>query len=77
MADDVAELVRLREMISGGTTRTIRERVGLSLGDVARTLGVSPSCVHRWEHGVMPRDNVAHRYFHLLLALQDLTGRQP
>lgn len=28
-----------------------RERRGLSLRAVARLSGVSPSCVHSWEHG--------------------------
>ena len=72
---DVIERVRLREMIAGGRVGTIREAAGLSLGEVARTLGVSRSCVFRWEHGQVPRGDMASRYLHLLLTLQNLARR--
>jgi len=75
VASDVIARVRLREMIAGGTVRTIREAAGLSLGDVGRALGVSRSTVFRWEHGQVPRGETASRYVHLLLTLQVLARR--
>lgn len=75
MTGDVIERVRLREMIAGGTVRTIRESAGLSLGDVGRALGVSRSCIFRWEHGQVPRGELAHRYLHLLLTVQAVARR--
>jgi transcriptional regulator with XRE-family HTH domain len=35
----------------GGRLRTLRQERGLTLGDVARSLGVTTACVCQWEAG--------------------------
>ncbi len=56
-----------REWAASGAAKAIREGAGLSLGEVARSLGVSPSSVLRWERAEFrPRERVAARYAALL-----------
>jgi DNA-binding transcriptional regulator YiaG len=67
---ELDELSRLRSFLQTGEARRIRERAGLSLGEVARGLGVSPSTLHRWEGGKRsPRGEAALRYWQLLRRL--------
>jgi len=69
------ELARMREMARSGEARELRIRAGLSLANVARDLGVSPSSVYYWEYGRVPRGKAAVRYAHLLFALEQELGR--
>lgn len=63
---------KLRAALRTGEAQRLRKAHGLSLGEVARRLGTSPSAVLRWEHGERtPRDNeVALRYWKLLQQLR-------
>ena len=73
---EALQLSRMRGMVQGRTVRTIRERSGLSLKEVADACGVTPSCVHYWEKGEhLPQGEPAVRYARLLFDLEDLTRR--
>lgn len=64
---DLARLAQVRALASSGAARSVRLAAGLSLGEVARTLGVSPSTILRWETGERsPRGELALRYTDLL-----------
>lgn len=49
-ADQLVSIAQVRALVRSGAARSIRQAAGLSLGEVARALGVSPSTVFRWEH---------------------------
>lgn len=68
--ETLPELVRVRELVRSGAARSIRVAAGLSLGEVAESVGVAPATVWRWEHGDrVPRGDAALRYGELLQAL--------
>jgi DNA-binding transcriptional regulator YiaG len=73
---EVAEAVSLsvvRTWCASGEARRIRQRRGLSLGDVAAVIGSSPAVVARWETGAArPRRDAALRYSSLLTELDAL-----
>lgn len=48
---DLRLLSYARMTTSAGLAASIRERAGLSQGEIARTLGVSAAAVSRWESG--------------------------
>lgn len=50
-AREVIDLARARRYASTGEGQQIRERLDLSLGEVARGVGCSPSTIFRWEAG--------------------------
>lgn len=59
-------------MASTGAAKAIRQSAGVSLAEVAADVGVTRSCVHRWERGVRrPRGDAALRYLRLL---EELSG---
>jgi DNA-binding transcriptional regulator YiaG len=67
---DLLELSQARCLVASGATRSIRVAAGLSLRDVASTLGVAPSTVLRWERGEQVPGKVAGpAYARLLQAL--------
>lgn len=54
--DSLAELARIRSLVGTGAARPIRQNAGLSLGEIAKSIGVSPGTVLRWEN----RERVPH-----------------
>jgi hypothetical protein len=46
---ELVELARVRALCASGAARSIRVAARMSLGEVSRSLGVSPSTVLRWE----------------------------
>lgn len=73
---DLTDLARVRAFVETGAARPIRLHAGLSLGEVAKAVGVSPATVHRWENRQrVPRGEPAVRYGELLDALA--TRRRP
>jgi DNA-binding transcriptional regulator YiaG len=69
---DPVRLARLRRLTAGGKARRLRLRNQLSLSDVSASVGVTPSCILRWETGErLPRGNeAALRYLSLLEELE-------
>lgn len=69
-APDFTELdqtVELHRYIASGRARELRANSGLTIPMVARTVGVSPSLVSRWERNDRrPRGEAAARYLDLL-----------
>lgn len=71
-SDDLIRLADTRAAAAAGAARSLRLAAGLSLGEVARELGVSVSCVFRWETGERrPRGDAALRYGELLERLAE------
>lgn len=71
--NETIELSRLRAMLRSGAARSVRLAAGLTLGDVARAVGVGKPTILRWETGERtPRgDEAALRYWTLLRGLMD------
>jgi DNA-binding transcriptional regulator YiaG len=68
----VNDLLTLRDWITSGRARTIREDAGLSATALARDLDVNPSQVIRWERGERyPRGANARRYAQMLRRLAE------
>lgn len=68
-------LVRARAYAADGRARKLREGAALSVRDMARLAGVSPTCLFRWETGSRsPRGDAAVRYGRLLGDLEELAG---
>ena len=66
-ADSIGALTRVRGLTNSGTARAIRLGAGLSLGEIARAIGVSPSTVLRWERRERtPRGEKALAYAQVL-----------
>ena len=66
----LTELAQTRALVGTGAARPIRLNAGLSLGEVARSIGVSPATVLRWETGErVPHGEAAVEYGRLLRAL--------
>jgi DNA-binding transcriptional regulator YiaG len=64
---ELVELARVRALCASGAARSIRVAARMSLGEVGRSLGVSPSTVLRWELGDrQPRGDAGVRYGALL-----------
>jgi DNA-binding transcriptional regulator YiaG len=64
---DLRRLTRVRRLAETGEARRIREAARLGLGEVARSLGVSGSTLHRWEQGLRsPRGGKALMWCDLL-----------
>jgi DNA-binding transcriptional regulator YiaG len=74
--DAVMERVRVRRMLpSPDALRVIRQKAGLSQGDVAAVLGVERVTVSTWETGRhTPRGAVLDAYMALLLVLGQRTN---
>lgn len=47
---ETLDLVEMRRLVASGEARARRQRAGLSLAEVAGTIGVTPAAVSRWEN---------------------------
>lgn len=63
-----------RQMVADGTARDLRVAAHLSLGDVGRAIGTSPTTIWRWEHGRGPTGELGLRYAELLSRLAELVS---
>ena len=76
MAHRAVELATARSFVRDGRGRQIRVEAGLSLSEVATSVGdgVAPSTVLRWERGdSVPRADHAQAYWRLLVELDKVT----
>lgn len=68
---ELVELANVRSLVRSGDARYIRLARGLSVGEVARGVGVAKATVSRWEAGQrIPRGAAALRYGSLLASLR-------
>jgi len=69
-AGTALRLTRVRELTRSGIARSLRLGAGLSVGEVARDIGRSVTCVFLWETGQRrPTGEAALRYLELLEGL--------
>jgi transcriptional regulator with XRE-family HTH domain len=47
---EILDLVEMRRLVATGEARARRQRAGLSLAEVAATIGVTPAAISRWEN---------------------------
>jgi DNA-binding transcriptional regulator YiaG len=74
---DLERLVAVRARCRTGEAAQLRTAAGLSQSDVARTLGVSPAAINRWERGPRsPSGTAALRYASLLEMLERANERE-
>jgi DNA-binding transcriptional regulator YiaG len=65
-------LLEARDAAQGGRARRLRQAAGVSQAEIARTVGVDPSCLSRWEAGRRrPGGDAAVRW---ALVLRDLAA---
>ncbi len=75
---DLHELAQGRVLIRSGVPRAVRKKLGLSLAEVAASVGVTRSSVLRWETGeTAPRSAAALRYVAEIRRLRRLAARMP
>ena len=68
---EVLELAEARRLMRSGEARSIRVAGGLSLSEIARSIGVTPGAVSRWETGDRrPVGESAMAYAELLTSLR-------
>lgn len=68
---ELVDLAKVRGLVRSGNARYIRLARGLSVGEVARGVGVAKATVSRWEAGQrIPRGAAALRYGQLLESLR-------
>ena len=48
--EETIDLVEMRRLVATGEARARRRHAGLSLSEVAATIGVTPAAVSRWEN---------------------------
>ena len=73
---DLVGLARVRGLVRSGDARVIRLARGLTMGEVARSVGVTVATVSRWESGErVPRGAPALRYGELLDSLTPVSRR--
>lgn len=69
-AESLVELASVRGLVRTGAARAIRQNAGLSLGEVAGTIGVSAGTILRWETQTrVPHGEAAVAYGRLLRSL--------
>jgi transcriptional regulator with XRE-family HTH domain len=67
---ELGNIAWTRQACRTGAARAIRRAAGLSLAEIARAVGSTPSAVSRWERGLrVPRAEAAQRYGALLREL--------
>jgi transcriptional regulator with XRE-family HTH domain len=72
----IALLLKARDAAESGLARQLRMDAGLSLGDIARAVDRTPSCVSRWENGLrVPQGEAAARYAEVLTDLETYAVR--
>jgi DNA-binding transcriptional regulator YiaG len=65
--EQLAALSRVRSLAASGDARAVRERAGLSLSEMAGTIGVGISTLSRWERAERaPRGEAALAYARVL-----------
>ncbi|MDQ6876273.1 MAG: helix-turn-helix domain-containing protein [Candidatus Dormibacteraeota bacterium] len=70
-SEELVELRDVRAFVRTGRARQTRLRAGLSLSEVAQSVGVSVAAVYRWETSDRtPRGEAAVRYWRLLQQLK-------
>ena len=73
--DQLVQLSRVRSLTSSGAARAIRSSAGLTLGEVAKAIGISKSALSRWERDErVPRGDSALRYCEFLDAVLHREG---
>lgn len=70
-------LIARRERLSPHEIRFLRKYLGLSGGDFAEHIGVSPETVSRWEQGKKPMGATADRFLRWLVATRDPISHYP
>jgi len=66
----LTRLVAVRRMVRDGTARRLRQDAGVSMEELARAVGVSKTCVLKWERGDRaPKGENGIRYFLVLTSL--------
>jgi DNA-binding transcriptional regulator YiaG len=74
--DDATHLARVRALVRSGAALRIRIDAGLSLAEVAATVGVTTGAISRWERRKRsPHGGPALRYLELLEALLERDAR--
>ncbi|OLB80752.1 MAG: hypothetical protein AUI14_05745 [Actinobacteria bacterium 13_2_20CM_2_71_6] len=64
-----------RELPSPDARRQLREACGLSVNDLAQSVGVTPAAVRQWERGERaPRGELRRRYVEALRVLKEATA---
>ena len=72
--DTLMQIVATRQRARDGTARAIRQRAGVTLAEMARTVGVTESTMSRWESGQRnPRGEAALRWMEALAELERAT----
>jgi len=67
LPDDLVRLSKIRSLAKSGAARSIRVGAGLSLGELAESLGVCVTTIYRWENSQRtPRGERAVAYADLL-----------
>lgn len=75
--NELQRLARVRDQCASGEAKRLREDAGLSLSEVASSVGVDTSSVWRWESALRrPRGPAALRYERLLQLLEDQETRR-
>ena len=75
---DLLALAQGRLFVRSGTPRAVRLKLGLSLAEVAASVGATRSSVSRWERGeTAPRSPAALRYVAEIKRLHRLAARVP
>lgn len=70
-------LVRVRELAASGQAAAVRQRCGLTRGEVSRATGIPVSTLRRWEIGErVPTGDGALRYEAFLRELEQFAGSQ-
>lgn len=70
--DSLSSIAWARRALRTGVARSIREAAGVSGGEFAAGVGVTPSAVSRWERGKRtPRAAEAERVAHALRSLME------
>jgi DNA-binding transcriptional regulator YiaG len=71
--NEAQALARVRDLARAGHARSVRMAAGLSQPEVASVVGVTASCISRWEHGQRrPTGAAGIKYALLIESLRDL-----
>ena len=76
--EDLALLIHSKDAALNGWGKRLREVSGLSQGDLAAVVGVTPGCISRWEAGRRrPHGQPAKEYAKALRTLGELVTAEP
>jgi len=69
---NLAVVAEARDLARSGRGERVRRAAGISQGELAAAVGVTPACVSRWEAGIRrPRGASAIRYAEVLARLAE------